>query len=338
MSIKSLVNAYDQLDTFDLRVLRVIEIGHRKFEYVPLEIIVDWSKRSEELIGKSIKKLNALGMVIRYRGGYYTGYRLTFMGYDALALHTLAKRGGIIEKVSPTPIGVGKESDVYAGDAVGDGKVVLKFHRLGRTSFRQIRRFRAWIGNRRHITWLYESRLSAHAEYKALVLAYNAGINVPRPVTVNRHTVVMSYINGVQLSEVGDVDDPEDLYWGGIIEDVKRMFADIGIVHGDLSEFNIMIDLDSGEPYIIDWPQWVPRNAPGALDMLRRDITNVTRYFMKRFRLDLDVDEVYNYVVGNVEVKEESLEEALEELLGSEGVNELMVRRRKRSLRIRNMP
>ena len=321
MSIKSLVDAYDQLDPFDLRVLRVIEIGHRKFEYVPLEVIVDWSKKPEELIGKSLKKLNALGMVIRYRGNY-TGYRLTFMGYDALTLHTLAKRG-IIEKVSPTPIGVGKESDVYAGDAVGDGKVVLKFHRLGRTSFRQIRRFRVWIGNRRHITWLYESRLSAHTEYKALVLAYNAGINVPRPITVNRHTVVMSYINGAQLSEVEDIDNPEDLYWG-IIEDVKRLFTDVGIVHGDLSEFNVMIDLDSGEPYIIDWPQWIPRNAPGALDMLRRDIINVTRYFMKRFRLDFDVDEVYNYVIGNVEVKEESLEEALEELLGSEGLSELM--------------
>ncbi|GAB6944964.1 serine/threonine-protein kinase RIO2 [Vulcanisaeta sp. JCM 14467] len=321
MSIKSLVDAYDQLDPFDLRVLRVIEIGHRKFEYVPLEIIADWGKKPEELIEKSLKKLNALGMVIRYRGNY-TGYRLTFMGYDALALHTLAKRG-IIEKVSPTPIGVGKESDVYAGDALGDGKVVLKFHRLGRTSFRQIRRFRAWIGDRRHITWLYESRLSAHAEYKALVLAYNAGINVPRPITVNRHTVVMAYINGAQLSEVGDVDDPEELFWD-IIEGVKKLFTDVGIVHGDLSEFNIMIDLESGEPYIIDWPQWVPRNAPGALDILRRDVTNVVRYFMKRFGLDFDANEVYNYVVGNVEVKEESLEEALEELLGSEGLSELM--------------
>ncbi len=88
-----------------------------------------------------------------------------------------------------------------------------------------------------------------------MVLAYNAGINVPRPITVNRHTVVMAYINGAQLSEVGDVDSPEDLYWG-IIESVKKLFADVGIVHGDLSEFNIMIDLDSGESFIIDWPQW----------------------------------------------------------------------------------
>jgi len=321
LSIKSIVNAYNELDTFDLRVLRVIEIGHRKFEFVPFDIIVDWSGKSEELVGKSLKKLNALGMVIRYRGNY-TGYRLTFTGYDALALHTLAKRG-IVEKLSPTPIGVGKESDVYAGDVIGGGKVVLKFHRLGRTSFRQIRRFRAWIGERRHITWLYESRLSAHTEYKALVLAYNAGLNVPRPITVNRHTVVMNYVNGAQLSEIDEIDDPEDTYWT-IIEDVKRLFSDVGIVHGDLSEFNIMINIDDGKPYIIDWPQWIPRNAFGALDALRRDINNVSRYFMRKFGLDLNVDEVYSYVVGNVEVREESIEEALEELLGSEGVGELM--------------
>jgi RIO kinase 2 len=315
------VDAYDQLDSLDLRILRIIEIGHRKFELVPLEVIVDWSKRGEGLVDKSLRKLNALGMVIRYRGNY-TGYRLTFTSYDALALHTLAKRG-IVEGLSPTPIGVGKESDVYAGNAVGDGKIVLKFHRLGRTSFRQIRRFRAWIGNRRHITWLYESRLSAHTEYKALVLAYNANISVPKPITVNRHTVVMSYVDGIQLSEVGELEDPESVYWD-IIDDVKRLFKDVGIVHNDLSEFNIIISLNDGKPYIIDWPQWLPRNAPGALGSLRRDLTNITNFFSRKFNIDFDINEVFNYVVGGVEVKEESLEEALEELLGNEGVNELM--------------
>lgn len=321
MSIKSIVSAYESLDALDLRVLRVIEVGHRRFEFVPFEVIVNWSKKPEDLVSRSLRKLNALGMVIRYKGNY-TGYRLTFAGYDVLALHTLAKRG-VVEALSPTPIGVGKESDVYVGDAVGGGKIVLKFHRLGRTSFRQIRRFRAWIGDRRHITWLYESRLSAHAEYKALVLTYNAGLNVPRPITVNRHTVVMSYINGVSLPEAGDFEDAESVYWR-IIEDVKKAFRDVGIVHGDLSEFNIMIDLDKGEPYIIDWPQWVPRNSVGALDLLRRDVLNVTRYFTRRFNLDVDFEEVFEYVTEGVEVGEKSLEEALEELIGSEGLNELM--------------
>lgn len=321
MSIKSIVSAYESLDALDLRVLRVIEVGHRRFEFVPFEVIVNWSKKPEDLVSRSLRKLNALGMVIRYKGNY-TGYRLTFAGYDVLALHTLAKRG-VVEALSPTPIGVGKESDVYVGDAVGGGKIVLKFHRLGRTSFRQIRRFRAWIGDRRHITWLYESRLSAHTEYKALVLTYNAGLNVPRPITVNRHTVVMSYINGVSLPEAGDFEDAESVYWR-IIEDVRKAFRDVGIVHGDLSEFNIMIDLDKGEPYIIDWPQWVPRNSVGALDLLRRDVLNVTRYFTRRFNLDVDFEEVFEYVTEGVEVGEKSLEEALEELIGSEGLNELM--------------
>ncbi|WP_069807054.1 serine/threonine-protein kinase RIO2 [Vulcanisaeta thermophila] len=321
MSIKSIVDAYDALDSLDLRILRLVEVGHRRFEYVPLEVIVDWSKRSEELVSKSLKKLNALNLIIRSKGNY-TGYRLTFNGYDVLALHTLAKRG-IITKVSPTPIGVGKESDVYAGDSEGGGKLVLKFHRLGRTSFRQIRRFRNWVGNRRHITWLYESRLSAHAEYKALVLAHNNGLRVPMPIAVNRHTVVMKYINGIQLSEVNDLENPEETLWS-IIEDVRKAYRDVGIVHGDLSEFNILISLDDGEPYIIDWPQWVPRNSPGALEILSRDIMNIVRFFVKRFHVDLDVNEVVNYVTEGVEVKEEGLEEALEELLGVKGIEELM--------------
>jgi RIO kinase 2 len=133
----------------------------------------------------------------------------------------------------------------------------------------------------------------------------------------------MSYINGVSLPEAGDFEDAESVYWR-IIEDVRKAFRDVGIVHGDLSEFNIMIDLDKGEPYIIDWPQWVPRNSVGALDLLRRDVLNVTRYFTRRFNLDVDFEEVFEYVTEGVEVGEKSLEEALEELIGSEGLNELM--------------
>lgn len=321
LGIKSIVNAYEALDTIDLRILRLIEIGHRKFEYVPLEIIVNWSRKSEEIVSKVLRKLNALNLIIRNRGNY-TGYRLTFNGYDVLALHTLAKRG-IVTKVSPTPIGVGKESDVYAGDSEGGGKLVLKFHRLGRTSFRQIKRFRTWVGSRRHLTWLYESRLSAHAEYKALTLAFNGGLRVPTPITVNRHTVVMRYIDGAQLSEINNIEEPEEIFWL-VIDDAKKAYVDVGIVHGDLSEYNILINLDDNKPYIIDWPQWIPRNSPGALETLSRDITNIARFFMKKFGIDVDVNQVISYVTEGVKVEEESLEAALEELLGTKGIDELM--------------
>ncbi len=321
MSFKSIVEAYNELTPLDLRILRVIEVGHRKYEYVPYEVIVNWSKKPEEIVGKSLKRLNALGLVIRQKGSY-TGYRLTFAGYDILALHTLAKRG-IIERVSPTPIGVGKESDVYTADAVGGEKVIIKFHRLGRTSFRQIRRVRSFVGDRRHITWLYESRLSAHAEFKALVLAYNAGVSVPKPIAVNRHAVVAEYVNGVQLSEIDELDDPEGCFWD-IIENVRKLVADVGVIHGDLSEYNVLIRLEDGKPFIIDWPQWIPKNAPNAPEILKRDITNIVKFFEKKFRLKADPNEIFDYVTSGVEFKLISLEEAFEQLLGKEGLAEVI--------------
>ncbi len=314
MSVKNLVTAYNELTKLDLRILRVIEVAHRRFEWVPIEVIVKWSNRSWELVSKSLKKLNALGMVIRWKGNY-TGYRLTYTGYDSLAIHTLAKRG-VIEKLSPTPLGVGKESDVYVAEDLAGNKLVVKFHRLGRTSFRQTRRFRIWIGERRHISWLYESRLSAHMEYKALVLAYDANVHVPKPISVNRHAVVMKYIDALKLSEIRTgLGKPEEVL-GTILDDVATLYRDVGIVHGDLSEFNVIVELENEKPYIIDWPQWVPRDYENALELLKRDLENITDFFKKEYDVYVDVEEALKYIVEGIEVEKLELEEAFEKMIG----------------------
>ncbi len=313
MSVKSLVAAYNELTKLDLRILRVIEVAHRKYEWVPIEVIVKWSNRSWELVSKCLRKLNALGMVLRWRGSY-TGYRLTYYGYDVLALHTLSKRG-VIERLSPTPLGVGKESDVYVAEDPGGTKLVIKFHRLGRTSFRQTRKFRIWVGERRHITWLYESRLSAHMEYKALVMTFNAGVTVPRPVAVNRHAVVMEYIDGLKLSEIKTgLSRPEEVL-GSILDDIATTFREVGIVHGDLSEFNVLVEIEDERPFLIDWPQWVPRDYKNALELLRRDIENIVDFFRKEYDLDVDIDEAVRCIVEGVELRELELEEAFERVL-----------------------
>ncbi|GEM_PF-176747 len=323
MSVKSLVAAYNELTKLDLRILRVIEVAHRKYEWVPIEVIVKWSNRSWELVSKSLKKLNALGMVIRWKGNY-TGYRLTYTGYDALALHTLAKRG-VIERLSPTPLGVGKESDVYVAEDPAGNKLVVKFHRLGRTSFRQTRRFRIWVGDRRHITWLYESRLSAHMEYKALVMTYNAEVHVPRPVSVNRHAVVTYYIESLRLIEVKrGLSNPDDVL-GTILDDVATTYREVGIVHGDLSEYNVLISLEDETPYIIDWPQWVPRTYRNAIDLLRRDLENILKFFEKEYDIHVDLDIALKCITEGIEAGELELEEAFEKMLGTKELREYVL-------------
>lgn len=121
----------------------------------------------------------------------YSGYRLTNLGYDYLALHTFMKSGQICDLGSM--IGVGKESDVYlavAGETCGrvmdkteDGAnkernaedlpahgdyIVIKFHRLGRTSFRKVREKREYHQGRKTCSWLYLDRLAAKREYEMM--------------------------------------------------------------------------------------------------------------------------------------------------------------------------
>lgn len=323
MSVKNIVAVYDNLSKLDLRILRIIEVAHRKYEYVPMDLIVKWSNKSWEIVSKSLKKLNSYGLVIRWKGSY-TGYRLTYAGYDILALHTLAKRG-IIEKISPTPLGVGKESDVYTGEEPNGEKIVIKFHRLGRTSFRQTKKFRIWIGERRHVTWLYESRLSAHMEFKALVMAYEAKVNVPKPITVNRHAVVTKFVDAYQLSEVWRSIENPDKVLENIIEDVRKLYCNASIVHGDLSEFNVLVNPNDESYYIIDWPQWVPRMYKNAEDLLRRDLENIITFFQKKFDIEVNFDEVMKYVTEGVEKGELELEEAFTEFIGEKELKSYLI-------------
>lgn len=128
----------------------------------------------------------------------YSGYRLTNLGYDYLALHTLIKSGQISDLGSM--IGVGKESDVYlsvAGENCGrrdeqlkegDCKyvdkqehfdppasgdyIVIKFHRLGRISFRKVREKREYHQGRNTCSWLYLDRLAAKREFEMMEVGF----------------------------------------------------------------------------------------------------------------------------------------------------------------------
>jgi len=111
-------------------------------------------------------------------------------------------------------LGVGKEADVY--DALShDGKrMAVKFHRLGRTSFRQTRRKRGYIHG--HSTWLFQSHLAAEKEFQAMKLVYKNGVSVPKPIRQNRHVIAMGMIEGGELSKYKEIDQPQK---------IKRIFS-----------------------------------------------------------------------------------------------------------------
>jgi len=76
----------------------------------------------------------------------------------------------------------------------------LKLHRLGRTSFRTVKKNRDYLQTRKSASWLYLSRLAALKEFAYMKVLYDNGFPVPRPIDINRHAVLMELIpNCTQL-------------------------------------------------------------------------------------------------------------------------------------------
>lgn len=121
------------------------------------------------------------------------------------------------------------------------------------------------------------------AEVDALYRLAAAGVCVPKPFNFYEGVLLMELVtdaNGNAAPRLNDVEltaEQARIYHRALIQEVVRMLC-AGIVHGDLSEFNILLSQDG--PVIIDLPQAV--DAAGnnqAKGMLERDVDNLASYF-----------------------------------------------------------
>ncbi|KAJ8419639.1 hypothetical protein Cgig2_002727 [Carnegiea gigantea] len=145
------VDVLRYLSKDDFRVLTAVEMGMRNHEIVPSELI------------DRIASLNFVDFLVD------DGFRLTYLGYDFLAIKTLVNRG--IFSAVGRQIGVGKESDIFEV-ANEDGTVMaMKLHRLGRVSFRAVKSKRDYLKHRSSYNWLYLSRLAALKEFAFMKIA-----------------------------------------------------------------------------------------------------------------------------------------------------------------------
>ncbi|MCF2139157.1 MAG: serine/threonine protein kinase [Candidatus Lokiarchaeota archaeon] len=275
------------LEPEDIRVLTGIELGMRRFEFVPMDQISYYSRILKSETEYRLNKLHKLGILQRNSQLGYVGYQLISESYDILALNTLTQQEIII--AVGDLIGRGKESDVYIAKLPNGKECALKIHRIGQTSFRQIRKLRNYIKNRRHISWLYVSRLSAESEYAALQKISQLKINTPVPYGQNRHMVVMSLIEGKLISTIPELENPEDIL-NQILNQIETLYLQGKMIHCDLGEFNIIITPDQ-KVQIIDWPQWESSDHPNAISYLTRDLSNINFFFRKNYHVDFDLDD-----------------------------------------------
>ncbi|MEA3281059.1 MAG: RIO1 family regulatory kinase/ATPase [Euryarchaeota archaeon] len=278
---------FKKLEKNDFRTLIGIEIGMRQHRWVPAEMLPSFSKLFTEEVRYRIDRLLGFNLV-KKSVVPYDGYMIHFDGYDALAVGALTLRG--LSAIGDT-IGVGKESVVYEGMYDGE-PVILKFHRAGYTSFKQVARQRD-TGDRNH--WIFIARRAAKREYEALgILAELSGdgaVSVPRAVDHNRHLIAMSIAPGSELSKT-KVNDP-DWFLDMILEQIKKTYA-AGFIHSDLSEYNVFVSPDGVT--LIDWPGYVTATHPQAEFLLERDVKNVLAFFNRKYGVTRDCEEVVECV------------------------------------------
>ncbi|KAG7374864.1 serine/threonine protein kinase [Nitzschia inconspicua] len=244
----------------DFRVLEACEKGMQKgHALVPSALIASLATLRHGGTGKILSSLLRDKLLSHDQSCGYDGYRVTQAGYDILALWSLKQRK-IIAAIGDK-IGTGKESDIYLAVQPNGQQVVLKFHRLGRTSFRNVKKTRDYFvyqqskgGRRGHTgvssqnqanSWLFLSKQSAVKEFAFMKALWNVDYPTPTPLGHSRHVVCMSLIRGVPLYQVQSrhLSSEQAASIFRQAADLAVRLAQHGLVHCDLNEFNLMVDL-----------------------------------------------------------------------------------------------
>ncbi|XP_012937102.1 serine/threonine-protein kinase RIO2 isoform X2 [Aplysia californica] len=260
-------------------------MGMRNHELVPPALAAAIAHLPAGGSHKKLRELHRHRLVAYEQGNKrYSGYRLTNAGYDYLALKVLVERD-VVSSVG-NQIGVGKESDVYIVADDDEKQYALKFHRLGRTCFRQIKNKRDYLKYRKSASWLYLGRLAAAKEFAFMKALYDRKFPVPQPVEVNRHAVVMELLSGHPMCQVNELSDPATVY-NECMEILVRL-GNHGVIHGDFNEFNLMLDADD-RVTMIDFPQMISTSHPNAEMYFDRDVECIRTFFAKRYNYESEL-------------------------------------------------
>lgn len=194
-------------------------------------------------------------------------------------------------------IGKGKEADIYLaehGTKIEKEKVVVKIFRLETSSFSN--RMDYMVGDPR-FSGIRNSMMQVvnawcKKEYGNLKVAEEAGVHAPIPYSFIGNVLAMEFIGegGRQaplLKDAGARDPKKALK--SILDDIGKLY-ECGLVHGDVSEYNILMKGDV--PYLIDFGQAVGTGHPKAMDFLRRDVANIANFFRKKYGMESDIEAI----------------------------------------------
>ncbi len=199
-----------------------------------------------------------------------------------------------------SPISIGKESNVFSGLKKGGSRVVVKIYRLSTCDFKKMHdymrydpRFPFLKKNRRTVIFAWAQR-----EYRNLLKAREGGVRVPTPIAVLNNVLIMEFVGNDNPAPKLKDQKPKNLkkFFDEIAVQMKKLHK-AGVIHGDLSPYNILNDNE--KPVLIDISQGTILDNPRAEEYLQRDVRTVCNYFRNN-GLKLNDDEVLRFVASDI--------------------------------------
>jgi RIO kinase 1 len=204
--------------------------------------------------------------------------------FDKSTVMTLSRliNNGIISYVNGA-VGAGKESQLYWAVDPSGNDLAVKIYLVTTSNFKK--RYPYIIGDPRFTRIKSGTRslveLWAKKEFRNLSKSFNCGIPCPEPITVIKNVLVMKFVgtDGVTCptlveSEVDYCD------YEKVIKIISDLYHRAELVHADLSEYNIFKTAEG--PIVFDFGSAVDIRHPKTKEFLERDISNITKFFVKR--------------------------------------------------------
>lgn len=211
-----------------------------------------------------------------------------------LTLHGLLNGNHIDEFLGI--INSGKESVVFSA-IKGNKYYAVKVYRVSTCDFKTMWKYIQ--GDPRFHLRKSSTRQIIHAwvekEFRNLKRANNY-VNSPTAILRRENILLMELVgNGEipspRLKDANNIDYSR--FYELIKDDLKILYNDAQLVHGDLSEYNILVKDD--EPVYIDFSQGVVVQHPLSKSLLIRDVKNICNFF-KRKGVECDYKSLYNYI------------------------------------------
>jgi len=211
-------------------------------------------------------------------------YKVVAEVFDKSTLMTLYHliNKGVLNELCGV-VSTGKEANVFLALDRGGNPLALKIYRIATSDFRTMfrylvgdPRFRSIRKDRRHVVYEWASR-----EYKNLLRASEAGIPAPKPICVKNNVLAMEFLGEGNRPYPRMRDHPPENPKGTfkkLFSSVRALYQKARLVHSDLSEYNVLL---TPEPVLIDFSMATDIANPMAEEWLRRDVSNLVKYFRK---------------------------------------------------------